>query len=610
MTRKTLVTCLPLMILLFFPGGASHASRASVTPASFLKIADELRETGSVRRTVLVVLDEQADLRGLSLLSTKLQKGRMVHETLRRVAERSQAELIDHLRANGLPFRSFWIVNMLRVEANFSEMVQIAGFPQVESIRSDPRYDIAPLVPVPPQATQAPTTVEWNVSRVGAEQAWNDGVTGQGAVVGSMDTGFDWTHPALMRQYRGFDRGVADHSYNWHDAIHNDSGPCGPDSPEPCDADSHGTLTMGTSVGDDGGANQIGVAPGARWIGCRCWEPVRRTHLSYVAECFEWFLAPTDGNGENPDPAQAPHVINNSWICEFDEGCPDGDELQQIVENVRAAGIVVVASAGNSGGLGCETVSDPPAHYDAAFTVGSTNMQDDLSGFSSRGPVVRDGSGRIKPDIVAPGENVRSSIPGGGYEGNVSGTSLAGPIVAGTVALMISAVPSLAGDVDAIEQILVDSALPLYPTETCGGLSNGTRPNNTFGWGRVDAWAAVQLARARETGIADPVDEADDTSAGRVQRFRLYPNRPNPFNPATQLRYDVARPALVSLQIYDAAGRLVRTLVPPTVREPGRYTADWDGRDDQRRGVGSGVYFARLESSGRVLATRAMTLVR
>jgi subtilisin family serine protease len=406
---------------------------------------------------------------------------------------------------------------------------------------------------------------------------------------------------------------VVDHSYNWHDAIHNNGGPCGADSPEPCDAESHGTQTMGTSVGNDGGANQIGVAPGAEWIGCRCWEPVRRTYLTYVAECFEWFVAPTDLNGENPDPSKAPHVINNSWICEFAEGCPDGDELLQIVETVRAAGIVVVASAGNSGGRGCESVSDPPAIYEAAFTVGSTDEQDELSFFSSRGPVSRDGSGRIKPDIVAPGQGVRSSIPGGGYESGLSGTSLAGPIVAGTVALMISAVPSLAGDVDAIEQILIDSALPLQPQqplEDCGGLANDVLPNNNFGWGRVDAWAAVQLARARETGISDPVEDNEDTSSDPVQRFRLHPNRPNPFNPATRLRYDVPHRTRVALHVYDAAGRRVCTLVPPTVQPPGRYDVDWDGRDSSGRRVASGVYFARLEADGRVLARRPLTLVR
>jgi subtilisin family serine protease len=172
-----------------------------------------------------------------------------------------------------------------------------------------------------------------------------------------------------------------------------------------------------------------------------------------------------------------------------------------VVENVRAAGIVVVASAGNSGSS-CSTVRDPPALYDAAFSVGSTTSTDAISSFSSRGPVTIDGSGRLKPDVSAPGSSVRSSVPGTGYS-TMSGTSMAGPHVAGLVALVISAEPRLEGNVDAIEQILVDSALPLPTTQTCGGLPAGTIPNHTFGHGRIDAWAAVQAALAWNLLFAD-----------------------------------------------------------------------------------------------------------
>ena len=257
---------------------------------------------------------------------------------------RTQLGLRQLLDEKQVEYRTFWVANMLRVHGDWSVLQEIARRPEIARIDVDSRFDIAPLRSAEsPSTPQSPMTVEWNIARVGAVQVWDDGVNGQGAVVGSMDTGFDWTHPALMQQYRGYNRGIVIHSYNWHDAITADKGPCGPESLEPCDADGHGTLTMGTSVGDDGAGNQIGIAPGAKWIGCRCWEPVRRTHLTYVSECFEWFLAPTDQDGENARPALAPHVINNSWICEYNEGCKDPLALQQIVENVRAAGIFVVA---------------------------------------------------------------------------------------------------------------------------------------------------------------------------------------------------------------------------------------------------------------------------
>ena len=138
-------------------------------------------------------------------------------------------------------------------------------------------------------------------------------------------------------------------------------------------------------------------------------------------------------------------------------------------------------------------MSTPSAIFDAVFTVGSTTNLDIPSTFSSRGPVTIDGSGRLKPDIVAPGSNVRSAVPGAGYSA-FSGTSMASPHVAGLVALLISAVPGLAGDVDRIEELIRESAFePSTSSQVCGGLSAGDFPNHTFGHGRIDALAAVNL---------------------------------------------------------------------------------------------------------------------
>jgi subtilisin family serine protease len=113
----------------------------------------------------------------------------------------------------------------------------------------------------------------------------------------------------------------------------------------------------------------------------------------------------------------------------------------------------------------------------------------DVAAFSSRGPVTADGSDRIKPDIAAPGVNIFSSLPDGNY-GESSGTSMAGPHVAGVVALLWSADPSLIGDIDRTEQIIVDTAQP-YVGETLGCFTEGT-PNAAYGYGIVDAYAAVK----------------------------------------------------------------------------------------------------------------------
>ncbi|MFQ5720252.1 MAG: S8 family serine peptidase, partial [Acidobacteriota bacterium] len=304
---------------------------------------------------------------------------------------------------------------------------------------------------------------------------------------GSQDTGHDWTHPALQPHYRGWDGVAASHAYNWHDAIHSGTSSCPPDSPAPCDDNGHGTHTIGIVVGDDGGTNRIGVAPGAEWIACRNMRNGAGTPATYT-ECFQWFMAPTDAAGQNPDPSRAPPVITNSWFCPTSEGCDVGT-LELVVNNVRAAGIVVVVSAGNDGPT-CSSLQWAPAIYDASFSVAAVDGTDQIAAFSSRGPVTSDGSNRLKPDIAAPGVSIRSSWPGAAYV-QQSGTSMAAPHVAGVIALLLEARPDLVGDVDTIEGLVRASAVPETTTQDCGTVSGLAVPNNTFGFGRIDAFELI-----------------------------------------------------------------------------------------------------------------------
>lgn len=437
----------------------------------------------------LVVLSAQAHLEALRGMRSRRGKLTAAHESLREMAGATQKPLIKFLEEHDVEYRSFWIANALWVRSDADLMQQLAQRKDVRSI--DANRESAMQGPVSKQQAVAAKTIEWNIALIGAPDVWALGFTGEGAVIGGQDTGYDWDHPALKNSYRGWNGGNANHNYNWHDSIHVNNGQCNGDSASPCDDDSHGTHTMGTMVGDDGGANQTGVAPGAKWIGCRNMNMGAGTPASYM-ECFQWFLAPTDLNDQNPDVGKAPHVINNSWGCPGFEGCDAPDALLVTVRNTRAAGIVVVVSAGNSGSF-CGTVFDPPAIYAESFSVGATTSADVIAGFSSRGPVTRDGSNRLKPDISAPGVGVRSSVPDVGYA-VFQGTSMAGPHVVGLVALLISAEPSLAGNPDAIEAIIRDTAVPLTTTQDCGGVFGTEVPNNTFGYGRIDALAAVTVA--------------------------------------------------------------------------------------------------------------------
>ncbi len=457
----------------------------------------------------LVFLAEQADVSGAEHLQTKEEKGQYVFDRLTAVAQRTQTPVIAALEAAGVEYRPFWVANMIWVRGNADVVASMARRADVAHIYANPtvHLDEPEIIDVEAvnSAIETATAVEWNITHVGAPDVWALGYDGTGIVVAGQDTGYDWDHPALKNQYRGWNGAAADHNYNWHDSIHSGGGSCGADSPEPCDDSQHGTHTMGTIVGDDGGTNQIGMAPGARWIGCRNMDQGNGTPATYT-ECYQWFMAPTQLDGSNPDPSMSPHVINNSWGCPPSEGCTDPNVMLTVVNNVVAAGIITVHSAGNSGSS-CESVSDPAAIYDASYTIGATDSSDNIASFSSRGPVTIDGSGRMKPDISAPGVNIRSSVPGGGYAGGWQGTSMAGPHVAGAVALLLQRAPSLIGDSAAVENLLNANALPRTSTQTCGGVPGSSIPNNTFGWGRLDILAAVNNAAADFNIEATPASQ-------------------------------------------------------------------------------------------------------
>lgn len=496
MNRKVtslLTLCLIVVLAVVAWSNATRAVRAAAwTEKVDLWVVETAARQGTTE--FLVYLSEQADLSGAAMLPTKTAKGSYVYEQLTAVAARTQPAVTAQLDSLGVAYRPYWVANLIWVRGDLNAIQAMAQRDDVAHLYANPTVRLEPLPPVNEADLIAATqTVEWNIALVNAPDVWAAGYTGQGVVIGGQDTGYDWDHPALINQYRGWNGTTADHNYNWHDAIHSNDphtpsgNVCGFDSSVPCDDYGHGTHTMGTMVGDDGGTNQIGMAPGAKWIGCRNMEDGWGTPTSYT-ECYQWFIAPTDLNGQNPDPAAAPHVISNSWGCPPSEGCTDPNLLLTIVNNVRAAGIVTVHSAGNSGSA-CSTVNTPSAIYDASYSVGATNSSDVIAGFSSRGPVTVDGSGRAKPDISAPGVGIRSSVPEGGYSLS-SGTSMAAPHVAGLVALLVSASPPLAGQVDEIEYIINQTAVPLTTSQGCGGDGPTDVPNNVYGWGRIDALAA------------------------------------------------------------------------------------------------------------------------
>jgi len=466
--------------------GTAAASSAQ-TPNATAKIAPRvMAETGSGKTTeALVVLTEQADLRPAASLQTKDEKGTFVFNTLREVANRTQAPILRMLDSLGVSHESFYIVNMIKITGGRSVMEQLAARGDVAQIDANPHVRTALPHSSNIDKTNHVDTVEWNIQRVKAPDVWGLGYTGTGMVVGDADTGVQWDHPALKSHYRGWDGSNVNHDYNWQDLSQH--------SATPVDPNSHGTFTASETVGDDGQGNQIGVAPGAKYIACRNMDQNGTGSPASYMGCFQFFIAPYPVNGDpnQGDPSKAPDSINNSWICPPSEGCST-NTLQASVEAVRAAGIFPAMAAGNDG-PGCSTVDTPPAIYAAAVSVGATDSSDNIASFSSRGPVTADNSNRIKPNLSAPGANIRGAVPGNGYSSGWSGTSMATPHVAGSIALLWQAKPSLKGNIDKTQQLLQLNTVPgHYQTLHNCGVTSSNRPDNNFGWGLLNILRAVQ----------------------------------------------------------------------------------------------------------------------
>ncbi len=501
MRSRVLVLALVTALAVPVANASPDAVGAKIAPW----LVSRLTATGS--DSFLVLFDDEGALDAeIAKARGAREPKRAVYDLLRRRAGSVQAGVRDELTKAGIPFQSLYIVNGLAVRGDLalarrlalhSEVVRIVGNPVVRGI------DVDLLAPTPAAPTAGP---EWGVTKIEANKVWTDDLNrGEGIVVASADTGVDWTHLALKGKYRGWNGTSASHDFNWFDAIQNVVAPIDPHN--------HGTHTTGTMVGDDGAGNQVGVAPGARWIACRNMDAAGNGQPSTYIACNQYFLAPYPHGGHpeiDGDPAKAPDIVNNSWGCPPSEGC-DVTVLRASFAALRAAGILGVVSAGNSG-TSCSSVVDPPSIYDESFVVGATGSTDFLAGFSSRGPVTIDGSGRLRPDVAAPGVGVRSCVPGGGYQ-SYNGTSMAGPHVAGAAALLWSAKPQVRGLIRITRCLISQSARPivqLATPQTCGGTSGTDRPNNLFGYGLIDAYDAIHFG---PDGDGDGIANACDCAA-------------------------------------------------------------------------------------------------
>ncbi len=384
-------------------------------------------------------------------------QGAELVQRLRSVSDASQSPVRRAAGVDSADWRSYWVANAAVVTGPESLADRLAGDPavlRVTRLSEQPTARDETLDPVDGVSLRDPGP---NLTAVAAPDAWAAGRRGGGMVVGVIDTGVDGTHPAL--------RGAQRAERSWFDAV----GGCGS---TPCDRVGHGTMAAGLAVGDPvpGAGPAIGVAPDAEWIAARACDD-DSCGLDALLAAGQWMTAPGDTDVD-ADPAARPHVVNNSWGLTGDEPV-----LDRMVQVWRAAGIVAVFAAGNTGPA-CRTVLDPGVRPEVV-SVGAVNDLGRALDLSARG-----GSGTSpgspEPDLVAPGESVASSTTGGGYARG-DGTSFAAPQVAGGAAVLRAALadPLGPGSVDQVAADLRRTARPLQLDEPCG-------PGTVGGAGMLD----------------------------------------------------------------------------------------------------------------------------
>jgi subtilisin family serine protease len=468
-----------VLALALITGLAVAAAPTAVSAPGLRKVDVRVQRATQQGRTgtYWVILRQRADLSGATAIKGWNARGWYVYERLTRTAAASQRGLRALLSKQRAGFQAFWIINAIRVRSKAATLSAVAA--RAEVARIVPDWKARVETPERPTDVSDVSAVEWNIDRINAPQVWSMyDDRGQNVTVANIDTGVQFDHPALKKQYRGISTfgTTVRHDYNWWDPSHI----CDPQGRSACDNQGHGTHVMGTIVGDDGGNNQIGVAPRAHWIAAKGCEDVSCSSFALMSS-GQWMLAPTKTDGSSPRPDLRPQVVNNSW------GGPGSDEFyRSIVQSWVAAGIFPVFSVGARGPQ-CGTV-EAPASYPESYGVSAFDMSNIIASFAGRGPSPL--GGIVKPNVTAPGVSIRSSVPTNVYA-IFSGTSFATPHVVGTVALIWTGAPAFRGDIAGTRAIIDQTAIDVSNL-TCGGTPGN---NNVYGEGRLDAFAAVTKAK-------------------------------------------------------------------------------------------------------------------
>lgn len=398
------------------------------------KVYQDYKETFDI----ILVMQDQVDIDDFVKKTSSLnydQKAVLLLKILQEKQKNSQENLINELKSEGVSYQSFYLPNAIWTRVSKKQLESLSQRKDIKNIYSNKaeKIDLGKQE-ISENGPSLSNSVDWNIKFINADKVWEKNVTGEGIIVANSDTGAKFDHPALFRTYVG-NKGPSgvDHNYAWYDGLREriDKPPnnCGYNLTVPCDDYGHGTHVLGTMVGRTPQNRTFSVAPNSRWMACRNMDHGLMNLRTFLA-CFQFYLAPHDVRGNNPDPTKRPHVVANSYGC---SGSVCRFELAiQLVKALRAVGVATISSAGNSGR--CSNTNNVPAMIEDGIAVGSTHFQTHrISPFSDKGPVTVDRSNRLKPDFTCPGDKIYSCIHCCNYYSTYSGTSMACPHIGGII---------------------------------------------------------------------------------------------------------------------------------------------------------------------------------
>ncbi|MBL8008499.1 MAG: S8 family serine peptidase, partial [Ignavibacteria bacterium] len=498
-----------LIFILQMLTGISFSQNAEITD----RLKNKMQSLNPLEYTrILILMKDRVDIesldRELYRINAPLQyRAETVINTLRQKAESTQGPILEYLNSEKNSGKvkqviNFWITNLVFAEATSDVLTNLSKRTDIDLIDLDAKMEIdIPVNAEPIPAGDGIESAETGLKVIKADLLWQLGITGAGRTVMHIDTGVDGLHPALAPRWWG------NNGRPWYHAWFD---PIAPVSTSPFDCGSHGTHTMGIMCGRNSATGDtVGVAPDAYWMSAGITDCPGASYPSMNIAAYQWAMDP-DTNSATMD---MPDAISCSWQDPTVAGTGQCTSIYVPTLNaVEAAGIAVVFSAGNSG-PSASTITPPKNINTDSVNVMCVGAVDGntagypIASFSSRGPSICGGSGTllIKPEVSAPGVNVRSTVPNNSYGLN-SGTSMASPHVAGSIALLKQAAPGLTGK--QIKAILFS---------TCTDLGTPGEDND-YGKGLINLYAAFQ-----QLGVY-PLNPFNIQSPAPGTRLVTYPN--------------------------------------------------------------------------------------